>query len=91
MLGERNFLKMTNTLIEIYSGSPWQVGMVRSLLEDAGINTYMQDVIMGTMNTWWTAPGGAGAIKLMISENDFEQARRIVEKYEENQKADNKD
>lgn len=79
---------MTNTLIEIYSGSPWQVGMVRSLLEDAGINTYMQDVIMGTMNPWWTAPGGAGAIKLMISENDFEQARRIVEKYEENQKAD---
>jgi len=63
---------MTNTLIEIYSGTPWQVGMVHSLLEDAGINTYMQDVIMGTMNPWWTAPGGAGAIKLMISENDIE-------------------
>lgn len=84
---KEKFKIMTNTLIEIYSGSPWQVGMVRSLLEDAGINTYMQDVIMGTMNPWWTAPGGAGAIKLMISENDFEQARSIVEKYEENQKA----
>ncbi|MFZ4413277.1 MAG: putative signal transducing protein [Bacteroidales bacterium] len=73
------------TPIEIYSGSPWQVGMVKTLLEDAGIMVYMQDVIMGTLNPWWTAGGGAGAIRLFISDNDYDTAIGIVEEYERTQ------
>ncbi len=71
--------------IEIYSGNPWQVGMVKTLLENSGIKVYMQDVIMGTLNPWWTAGGGAGAIRLFILDNDYEKAKEIVEEYERTQ------
>jgi hypothetical protein len=74
--------------VEIYCGNPWQVGIVKSLLEDSGIKVYMQDAIMGTLNPWWTAPGGAGAIRLFISDIDYERAKEIVDKYERNLKED---
>jgi hypothetical protein len=68
--------------IEVYSGNPWQAGMVKTLLLDSEIEAFMQDEIMGTLNPWWTAPGGAGAIRVFVSETDFERAKKIVAEYE---------
>jgi len=52
--------------VEVYSGIPWQAGMIISLLENAEIDAFMQDVIMGTLNPWWTSPGGAGLIRVFV-------------------------
>ena len=71
-------------MIGIFAGTPWQAGMVKSLLEDAGIQAFLADEIIGTLNPWWTAPGGAGAIKVRISSADYEQAKLIVEEYQRN-------
>ncbi len=71
-------------LIEIYSGTPWQAGMVNTLLEDAGIDAFVADEIMGTYNPWWTSAGGAGPVRVMISETNREEAGKIVEAYEKN-------
>ena len=73
--------------IEVFAGTPWQAGMVKTLLENSGIKAYVQDVIMGTLNPWWTAPGGAGAIRVFVSTNDYESAKVIVDEYEKNMKA----
>jgi len=75
--------------VEVFSGTPWQAGMVKTLLENSGISAYMQDVIMGTLNPWWTAAGGAGAIRVFVSDADFDHAKEIVTAYEKNQKEDN--
>ncbi len=72
------------TLVEIFSGTTWQVGMVKSLLEDEEIEAYLKDDIIGTLNPWWTAPGGVGSIKVMVSSPDVEKARLIVEEYVKN-------
>jgi hypothetical protein len=42
---------------------------------------------MGTLSPWWTAPGGAGSVKVTISSLDYEKAKLIVEEYEANLKA----
>jgi len=52
--------------VEVYSGTPWQAGMIKSLLENAEIKAFMQDVIMGTLNPWWTSPGGAGPTRVFV-------------------------
>ena len=39
---------------------------------------------MGTLNPWWVAPGGAGAVKVVISNLDYERAKLIVEEYQKN-------
>ncbi|HRY33584.1 MAG TPA: DUF2007 domain-containing protein [Bacteroidales bacterium] len=72
------------TPVEVFCGTPWQAGMVKSMLESAGIDAYLQDMIMGTMNPWWTAPGGAGAVRLFVASTDAAEAKSIVEDYENN-------
>jgi len=71
-------------LIEIFAGTPWQAGMVKSLLADEGIEAYLIDEIIGTLTPWWTAPGGAGSVKVIVAETDLERAIPIVKKYESN-------
>ncbi|MCX6270745.1 MAG: DUF2007-related protein [Bacteroidetes bacterium] len=70
--------------IEVFAGTPWQAGMVKTLLEDSGIEAFIADAIMGTMNPWWTAAGGAGAIRVFVSTKDFDKAKVIVDEYEKN-------
>jgi hypothetical protein len=75
-----------NEPVEVYSGSAWQAGMVKSLLEDSEIEAFLQDKIMGTLNPWWTSPGGSGAVKVFVAIKDQEKAKSIVSHYIENLK-----
>jgi hypothetical protein len=43
-----------------------------------------KEIIMGTLNPWWTSPGGAGAVKVFVSVDDYDRARIIVDEYEQN-------
>ena len=49
--------------VEIYCGDIMQAEMLRSLLENAEINAFLKDEMMGTL----TAPGGACAVKVLVS------------------------
>jgi hypothetical protein len=60
------------------------VELVKSLLENAEIETFLQDENTGTLAPWYTAGGGAGSVKVIVSNLDFEKARAIVLEYEEN-------
>ena len=48
-------------LIEVYSSSPLEAQMVNSLLQDAEIDTFIKDELMGSIAPWYVAGGGAGA------------------------------
>jgi hypothetical protein len=67
--------------IEVFAGNIIESGMVRSLLESAGIHAYLKDEIMGTMNPWFVSAGGVGAVKVLVSALDFETARFVVDTY----------
>lgn len=73
-----------SSLVEIFSGDIIEAGMVKSLLEDSGIHAYLKDEIMGTLGPWWTTPGGAGSVRVIVAGSDAEGARLIVEEYERN-------
>jgi hypothetical protein len=75
-------------LIEVYDGTAWQAGIVISMLNDAGINAFLKDAILGTLNPWWAAPGGAGAVKIIVAESDAENAMQVVEEFEKNSKSE---
>jgi len=70
--------------VEVYSGSIWEVEMVKSLLENAEIETFLQDENTGTLAPWYTAGGGAGSVKVVVSNLDVEKAKLIIEEYEKN-------
>jgi hypothetical protein len=74
--------------IEIFAGTTWQAGMVKSLLENAEVEAFLKDQIIGTLSPWWSAPGGAGSVKVYIANTDYEKAKLIVDEYENNLKED---
>lgn len=76
-------------LVEIYAGNILEAGIIQSLLESADINAFLKDEIMGTLVPWWAAPGGAGAVKVIISKTDLEKAKLIVAEYQQNIKEAN--
>lgn len=77
-----------NEPIQIFAGTAWEAGIVKSLLENAEVEAFLKDEIMGTLNPWWTAPGGAGSVKVFVSGLDFEKANEIVKEFERNIKKD---
>jgi hypothetical protein len=68
--------------VEIFAGTAWQAGMVKSLLENAGIYAFLKDELIGTLNPWCAEPGGAGAVKVFVSELDYDQGLAIAEEYQ---------
>ncbi len=74
--------------VMIFAGTAWEAGIVKSLLENAEIEAFLKDEIMGTLNPWWIAPGGAGSVKVFISADDFEKASQVVKDFQENLKKD---
>ena len=79
----------TTHLVEIYAGNILEAGIIQSMLESADINAFLKDEIMGTLIPWWAAPGGAGAVKVIISNDDLEKAKLIVAEYQQNIKETN--
>ncbi|NLI25381.1 MAG: DUF2007 domain-containing protein [Bacteroidales bacterium] len=70
--------------VEVFAGTSAQATIVKSILESAGIYCFLKDDIMGTLFPWYTSAGGAGAVKVFVSDADFEEAKAIVEEYEKN-------
>lgn len=68
--------------VEVFAGTALQAGMAKSLLENAEIESFLKDDLMGTLNPWYTAPGGAGAVKVFVSSADYEKAREVLREME---------
>jgi hypothetical protein len=72
--------------VEVFAGTAMQANMVKSLLENAEIESFLKDEYIGTLNPWYATPGGAGAVKIFVSSADYVKARTVVDEYENNLK-----
>lgn len=72
----------------IFSGSTWEAGMVKSLLEDAGVDAYLHDEIRGSNIPVIVDAGGLGAVKVIVSSNDLGLATLVVDEYKQNMQKD---
>ena len=77
------------TPVEVFSGTLWEAGLVKSLLENAEIEAFLRDENTGTLAPGYTAAGGAGSVKVIVSNLDFEKATEIVAEYEKNIRENN--
>jgi len=68
--------------VEIFDGDQWQAMLVKSLLDNAEIEAFVKDSRMGVLAPWNVDAGGAGPVKIFVSNLDYEKAREVVEQYE---------
>jgi hypothetical protein len=69
---------MDMTLIEIFDGTLFQARMVKNLLENEGIESFLKDEIIARSPIF--RPGGG--VRVMISELDYEKAKLVVNEFE---------
>ena len=70
-------------IIEIFSGTPWEAEMVKSLLENAEIESFIKN---SAFNSNIYDPIYASGTKVMIMESDNFRAKIVVDEFYENLK-----
>ena len=70
--------------VRVFAGNATEAAMVKSLLENAEIQTFLKDEIYGTLEPWVVAPGSAGAVKVIVSSVDADKAKLVVDEFEKN-------
>jgi hypothetical protein len=71
----------SNDLLVVFVGDPFQANLAKNELENNGITAYLKDEFTGTIAPWHSAPGGAGAVKVTVSQHDYEKARSIIQQF----------
>ncbi|WP_289040495.1 DUF2007-related protein [uncultured Zobellia sp.] len=72
--------------VEVFSGTQWEATMIKNLLENEQIESYLKDEIMAGLNTFSSLPGGSIQVKVMISNIDFEKSVSVIKEYQKNSK-----
>ena len=79
----RSFMENDSKIIEIFSGTPWEAEMVKSLLENAEIESFIKNAVF---NSNMYDPIYASGTKVMILESNKSRAKMVVDEYYENLK-----
>jgi hypothetical protein len=68
-------------IIEVFSGTLWESEMVKSLLQNAEIESFLKNT---NLNTYIYEPIQASGVKVMILSSDYEKAKEIIDEYYRN-------
>jgi hypothetical protein len=70
----------SNTPVTVFNGNMFEADRIKIELENNGISAYLKDeLIGGSIAPWHAAPGGAGAVKVMVAEKDMAEAIKIIQ------------
>lgn len=64
--------------VEVFAGNIIEAGMVVHVLSSHGIETDLRDELLGMLAPWVASPGGAGAVKVLVSLDDAQAAITII-------------
>lgn len=71
-------------LIEVFKGSLWEAEMVKSLLDNAAVESVLKDKMVVNV----VLPATAVEVKVLVNENNFEAAMEVVREFENNRSAE---
>jgi len=73
---------------EVFEGSAWEAGLLKSILEDNEIEAYMTEAYA---LPWNNIPVKGAAAKVFVAQKDFDQAKDIVKEFYTNMEKENSD
>jgi hypothetical protein len=75
-------------VIEIFSGTPWEAELMKTLLQNAEIESFIKNNVISSYAIEPTFPGG---VKVMILSSDYEKAKEILDEFYRNMRNDFKE
>ena len=73
---------------EVFDGTAWEAGLLKSILEDNEIEAFLKDTSMSPLNLY---PVRSGSVKLFVARKDLESALSIVDEFYTNMEKENTD
>lgn len=77
----KKFMKNDNELVIVFSGNSIEAGILKGLLEDAGIEVFLKDEMTGIIAPYAATPGGVAPVKVTVSKKDLDKVKPIIEKF----------
>lgn len=74
--------------IVIFSGDFHRAAVIKNMLENQGIYVFMQNEHMGSIAPFQVASGGFNPVKLIISGHDEEEAKKLLENFDQDSTED---
>ena len=74
------------TPYEVFEGSAWEAGLLKSIFEDNDIESFIQQAYS---LPWNTLPTKGSAAKVFVALRDLERARTIVDEFYSNMRKEN--
>lgn len=71
---------------EIFSGTLWEAQLIQSLLQNAEIESYLVNALL---NAYAFNPVISQCVKIMVSSNDIEKAKIVMDDYLSNRENSN--
>lgn len=68
---------------EVFEGTAWEAGLLKSILEDNEIETIVREASFAPWNLF---PARAGSVKVFVASRDFEMAQLLVVEFNKNMK-----
>lgn len=65
-------------VIELFSGTLWEAEMIHSLLNNAGIQSFVKNNVV---NSYLYNPIQASGVKVMVLESDLKEAEGILKDF----------
>jgi len=68
----------THDPVVVFTGTTWQAEQLRGLLENAGIESFLRDEVMGRIDAPALAAGAIGAVKLVVARDQAARAEQVL-------------
>ncbi|OOG66777.1 DUF2007 domain-containing protein [Flavobacterium sp. A45] len=69
-------------MTDLFSGTYFEAMNIRNLLENENIEVFTQNENMSSIEPWAVTSGGFNPVILKVRNEDFENAKKIIEDYE---------
>ena len=64
--------------VVVFRGPAWQAEQLRGLLEQAGVESFLRDEVMGRIDAPALAAGAIGAVKVVVPRDMEARAREVL-------------
>lgn len=68
-------------MIVIFRGNEIEVMNVKNLLDNFGIESFIQNQYMSVLEPWVITAGGYNAASLQINNNDYDKAKKVLDDF----------